>query len=417
MRSTKSSASEELLFKLPNDQSHFGGILPFPDGKSILFFRRLDDGKLYEFSRLDLATHAVQPLGSVDDSLGKITWSEPGNSVYLARTSNGLVNLWEYQLADHTLRQLTSGPGPDRSPMPDPSGKGIYFINGKTAGALTVYNFRTKQAADLVTEDTSQPTISPDGYRVAYVSLPDINHAEIWVSDIGGRNRTKLASGSAQLETLDWSPDGSRLIYADYVDGQLKLFGTNVDGTHRIQYPWPGPSNSFIGFVGWDPDSKFFSFSTYLTPSFKPDKLWKADAEGTSIVQIGDACGATTDASRDHRFLLGVDLWGDRVGVYQYSMNDHKCSKVVPGIVTFLARYSSDNHSFLYTANSHGQSILYRQPWKDGLLVGPPKPVLNFPFSLREDYGGNAYDISSDLSTIVYARPGGHDDLYFLATR
>jgi hypothetical protein len=98
-------------------------------------------------------------------------------------------------------------------------------------------------------------------------------------------------------------------------------------------------------------------------------------------------------------------------------MNDHTCSLVVPGIVTFIAKFSSDNRSFVYTANAHGQSTLYRQRWRDGALLGPPKPVLNFPFSLREDYGGNAYDISNDLSIIVYARPGGHDDLYFLAFR
>jgi hypothetical protein len=58
-----------------------------------------------------------------------------------------------------------------------------------------------------------------------------------------------------------------------------------------------------------------------------------------------------------------------------------------------------------------------RQAWKDGALLGPPKVVLTLPFALREDYGGNAYDISSDLSTIVYARPSGHDDLYYLTIK
>jgi len=32
-------------------------------------------------------------------------------------------------------------------------------------------------------------------------------------------------------------------------------------------------------------------------------------------------------------------------------------------------------------------------------------------------YGGNAYDFSRDLSTIVYARPGGHADLYLLSQK
>jgi hypothetical protein len=30
---------------------------------------------------------------------------------------------------------------------------------------------------------------------------------------------------------------------------------------------------------------------------------------------------------------------------------------------------------------------------------------------------GNAYDFSKDLSTIVYARPGGHLDLYLLSQK
>jgi len=40
---------------------------------------------------------------------------------------------------------------------------------------------------------------------------------------------------------------------------------------------------------------------------------------------------------------------------------------------------------------------------------------LKVPFAFPLNYGsGNAYDFSRDLSTIVYARPGGHADLYFL---
>jgi hypothetical protein len=36
---------------------------------------------------------------------------------------------------------------------------------------------------------------------------------------------------------------------------------------------------------------------------------------------------------------------------------------------------------------------------------------------LREDYGGNAYSVSPDLSKIVFVRPGGYDDLYLLSQK
>jgi tricorn protease-like protein len=51
--------------------------------------------------------------------------------------------------------------------MRDPAGKGVYYVNGKASGDLTVYHVRTKQSVDIVSENISQPDISPDGKPVA----------------------------------------------------------------------------------------------------------------------------------------------------------------------------------------------------------------------------------------------------------
>ena len=50
-------------------------------------------------------------------------------------------------------------------------------------------------------------------------------------------------------------------------------------------------------------------------------------------------------------------------------------------------------------------------------MVGTPKVALMVPFTFPLTYTGNAYDFSRDLSTIVYARPGGHADLYLLSQK
>jgi hypothetical protein len=42
---------------------------------------------------------------------------------------------------------------------------------------------------------------------------------------------------------------------------------------------------------------------------------------------------------------------------------------------------------------------------------------LKVPFAFPLDYLGNAYDFSRDLSTIVYARPNAHADLYLLSQK
>jgi len=60
---------------------------------------------------------------------------------------------------------------------------------------------------------------------------------------------------------------------------------------------------------------------------------------------------------------------------------------------------------------------IYRQAWNEGKLIGAPQVALKVPFTFRMDYGGNAYDFSRDLSNIVYARPGGQDNLYLLSQK
>ena len=61
---------------------------------------------------------------------------------------------------------------------------------------------------------------------------------------------------------------------------------------------------------------------------------------------------------------------------------------------------------------------IYRQPWKDGKIIGAPQVALKVPFAFSLDYAtGNAYDFSGDLSTLVYVRPGGHQDLYLLSQK
>ena len=129
-----------------------------------------------------MTTHEAVDLGAVSGNrnLDDIVWAEPGMTLLLSRTVNGLTNIWKYSLQDRSLTQITFGAGPDFSPMPDPGGKGIYFVNGKSSGFLTAYHVHSKESTDIVTEDATQPVISPDGKRVMYITLPSGKNHELW---------------------------------------------------------------------------------------------------------------------------------------------------------------------------------------------------------------------------------------------
>jgi len=96
--------------------------------------------------------------------------------------------------------------------MPDPEGKGIYCVNGKSSGLLTAYYVHSKVSTDIAADDASQPAISPDGKRVMYVTTPPPQKVELWVSDIDGSNQAKIATGSG-LGTTNWAPDNLHFAY------------------------------------------------------------------------------------------------------------------------------------------------------------------------------------------------------------
>ena len=85
------------------------------------------------------------------------------------------------------------------------------------------------------------------------------------------------------------------------------------------------------------------------------------------------------------------------------------------GVQTMGLRFARDGKSFLYPAVSRGETSIFRQSWKDGKLIGTPQVALKVPFSFSLSFA--SYDFSTDLSTIVYARPSGNADLYLLSKK
>ena len=331
-----------------------------------------------------------------------------------SRTVNGLTNIWKYSLQDRSLTQITFGTGPDYSPMPDPGGKGIYFVNGKSSGSLTAYHVHSKESTDIVSEDATQPIISPDGKRVMYITLPAPQRAELWVSDIDGGNKVKLATGES-LNTGTWAPDNFHLSFWEQVTGAGdKAYIVGADGSGLRQLPRTGDNR--LDLV-WSPDQK----SVYVSVAGEGGVDIQQFGNGAWTVRIRRSSWTTaamlTDADPGGQYLLGAVLSGEKTGIYEVSISDRKCISLLPGVVTISVIFARDGKSFLYAVASRGEVTIYRQPWKDGKIIGTPQVALKVPFAFPHKLLGNAYDFSRDLSTIVYARPGGHADLYLLSQK
>jgi len=415
-RRPKAGLGEEMVFQAAAGSSPID-ILPFPDGQDLLITTGNDvvsGSTSLTLLRVNGKTHVSQKIGELSGSPTSLAWEDPGKTFLCSRTINDVTNIWQYRLADGALQQMTFGAGPDLSPMPDPSGRGMYFVNGKRSGFLTVYHPKTKQSQDLVAEETTQPTISWDGRHVAYIILSgNAQQGDIWISDLDGGNRIKLASGTS-LATLGFSSDGSKFLFSDREDGAQKVYIERSDGTGLRQIPWAGSSGGY-GSPSPDPNVLYLGGQE---SDLSKISIWKVPVDGSKVEKLGDNCGAIWDASPDGKYLItSLNTGTEALGVSEFSLAERKCTSLLPQLSTLVVHFSSDGKFILYLAASHGETTLYRQSWHDGKLAGPPQVAFKLPFAFRQGYAGAAYDFTKDLSAVVYARPGGHADLYHLSQK
>jgi len=408
-RADRSGLNEELVYNAEGTGWVFTPLLTFPGGNDLLATGvRADSPYVPHIFRISLTSHEVVELPVDLVSVhGDLAWAEPGNSILLSRTVNGLTNIWKYGLKDQSLAQTTFGTGPDYSPMPDPGGKGIYFVNGKSSGFMTVYHVNLKESTDIVSEDATAPAISPDGKRVMYIMFPAPQRWELWVADIDGGNKKRIATGQ-ELSTGTWAPDSFHLSFTD----ASKVYIASVDGSSLRQVPeMQGAPLTGV----WSSDQK----SVYVSSREETGvNIWKWNIDNSSSEKVVDNCCVVWDANRGGEYLLGAIHFGKRTGVYEVSISTRKCMPLLPGVGTANVVFARDGKSFLYAVPSTSQVVIYRQPWSDGKIIGTPQVALKIPFAFPLGYrGGNAYDFSRDLSTIVYARAGGHADLYLLSQK
>ena len=411
-RADSSGLNEETVYTFDNPPLWARSILPFPDGNDLLVASMAKDvAQELQLHKVSVASRSAVVLGTVSGMDRDMVWEEPGKTVVFSRTVNGLTNLWRYSLADRSLTQVTFGPGPDQCPMPDPAGRGTYYVNGRSSGHLTAYHVRSKQSVDFVAESATEPWISPDGKRVMYIKILGSNQTELWVSDLDGGNGIRLASTGLPIAG-HWSPDGSQVSFFDDTNRESKGYIVGADGRGLRQI---GHVEGSIGDIIWSADETSLYIST-IKAGAKPGfwSVWKANADGSNVERLVDGCMAY-EAAPDGKYLLAVGQVGNEPEIFDIPLAERKCTPLLAGVDTIPLHFAPDGKSFLYPVATHAEVTFYRQAWGDGKVFGKPEVALKLPFAFPLIPWLNGCDFSRDLSTIVYTRLSQQADLYLLS--
>ena len=117
-------------------------------------------------------------------------------------------------------------------------------------------------------EHDYQPSWSPDGGRIAFVSDRNGGNKQIYVTDSNGKNVKRLTNGAFDRHPA-WSPDGQTIAYngpenEEWIEEEevhSKIFLISPDGTNRRKLAGDIPSSD--SEPAWSPDSQRIAFVSW----------------------------------------------------------------------------------------------------------------------------------------------------------
>ncbi len=190
--------------------------------------------------------------------------------------------------------------------------------SGRDAGpGAAADTLRPMDVFDL--EWASDPQISPDGARIAYVrNSMDIRHdrrrSTIWIAASDGSDHRALTSGLRNDGSPRWSPDGTRLLYTSRDDdGSTQLYLRWMDSgeTARLTNLLHAPAG-----LAWAPDGRAIAFTMFVPEKAPPLATLPEKPEGATwaepprvirkLVYRADGEGYLRDGYR-HVFVLPAD--------------------------------------------------------------------------------------------------------------
>jgi len=101
----------------------------------------------------------------------------------------------------------------------------------------------------------SNPSWSPDGTRIAFISRRD-GFANLYVMNTDGSNVVQLTTYQSIVEVPAWSFDSRMIVFASDMHGNRELYALSADGSNLNRLT-DSPAEEF--YPAWSPEDSFLS--------------------------------------------------------------------------------------------------------------------------------------------------------------
>ncbi len=252
-------------------------------------------------------------LTSSDANDADPCFSSDGSRIVFRSDRSGNSSIYVMNVDGSNLRRLTADTGViDTKPRFSPDDSRIAFVRISGVSEIVLVNAEgvPYQTSLVSGQSFDGPLFSPDGSQLAYAAFVDDNY-EIFVIETQGGPPKRLTNNASFDALGEFSPDGSKICFFSDRDGQSQIYIMDADGGNQKNL-----SNSF---------------TTDLGPCFSPD--------GTQIL---------FDRDLDHRDIYVMDLDGGN----QVNLTNGNSSNAG-------ARFSPDGRKIVFGTNRDGNYEVY----------------------------------------------------------
>jgi Tol biopolymer transport system component len=274
------------------------------------------DGTRIAFTRRQTSDSGIYVMNADGSSQIKLTngsdafpaWSPDGTRIAFTRwqTSDSAIYVINADGSDQTILTDESGIN-SYEPVWSPTGTKIAYtrVVANQDGYLSPFQYDTyvidadgKNRTRLTdfTYGSTEPVWSPDGNKIAFVSLElawELNAGSIYVMNSDGTNPISISEESLSgCSSPTWSPDGTKIAFAGFAKGRpgSEIFVTNSDGGNRIRL-----TNNMV---------------TDLLPQWSPDGTRIAFvSDRDNVTSQGDVYLMNADGSSQTRLTTGLQVW------------------------------------------------------------------------------------------------------------
>ncbi|MBN2030638.1 PD40 domain-containing protein [bacterium] len=333
-----------------------------------------------------------------------LDWSQDGDEIIFSSNSGGTYGLWRVPFKGGEQKSIAMGA--DNVYDISVSNRGQRLAYTKTSGGAFIWkgDLPNKEGQIVTTSKLITPSqhsgfgrFSPDGQKIAFMSLAASGNYEIFVCKNDGTNLIQLTNFGCHSGVPVWSPDNKYLAFDSRPQGHSDILITNAEGG-QVRYITTEASDDRI--PAWSRDGNWIYFTSNRSGSYG---IWKLPVVGGKAIQVLPEQGWWISESYDGKWLFYKNQFDD---IWKLSLENGEKQPVLHDI--FGPNWFPVKDGIFYIEESSDSS-------ESNLLFFSFASNDTKKIAILKQKGIQCLDISSDRgSFLISGGEKGESDIYLV---